>query len=100
NVFARFVPMLLAGRMAQVELIIGPAGSGKTARVLQDYRDELIARGKEGRFGSALWITPSKRSRAAVLGALLGDGLDVCFEPQVVRFDQFADRLLSTGPTI
>lgn len=83
--------------MAHVELICGPAGSGKTARVLSMFRDEIAARQAEGRIGTALWITPSKRSRATVLRSLLADDLRVCFSPQVVTFDEFAEHLLGTA---
>ncbi|MGC1276479.1 MAG: PD-(D/E)XK nuclease family protein [Planctomycetaceae bacterium] len=83
--------------MAHVELICGPAGSGKTARVLSAFRHEVVARQAEDRIGTALWITPSKRSRATVLRSLLAADLRVCFSPQVVTFDEFAEHLLGTA---
>lgn len=84
--------------MAEVELITGPAGSGKTARVREAFRAELAARQAEGRFGTALWITPTQRSRQHVSRSLLSDDFGVCFAPRVVTFDEFAEALLRSAP--
>ncbi len=84
--------------MAHVELICGPAGSGKTSRLRKLYREEIVTSQADGHFGSSLWITPSKRSRSEILRTLVGDDPAVCFSPQVVTFDEFAERLLVSAP--
>src|SRR5690606_21587841 len=83
--------------MAHVELVTGPAGSGKTARVLEAMRAELGMRQRERQFATTLWITPTSRSRRQTLQSLLDDELPVCFGPQVVTFDEFAEGLLRTS---
>ena len=83
--------------MTRVELITGPAGAGKTARVLAAFRAELIDAARSGLVKTALWLTPGRRSRQEVLAGLLGEDLPVCFAPQVLTFDEFAGRLLRTA---
>lgn len=83
--------------MSNVELIVGPAGAGKTAHVLSEFRDELRAAQTRGEFGTGVWITPTQRARRAVAGAITHDDLPVCFAPHVVTFDEFAERLLRTA---
>jgi ATP-dependent helicase/nuclease subunit B len=87
------------GEQAEIELILGPAGAGKTARVRNEFRREVAKRQAEGRFGTALWITPTKRARQQVLKSLLDEALTVCFAPQIVTFEEFAENLLRTAPT-
>ena len=84
--------------MANVELILGPAGAGKTERVRCVMQAELVARQAEGRFGTTLWITPTGRSRRQVLRSLMSASLPVCFQPQVLTFAAFAEGLLRTAP--
>ncbi len=85
----------------RVEVLCGASGSGKTNRLLAIFRDELQRLQAAGTPGQAVWITPTARSRRAVREDLLEGSLSVCFAPNVLTFDQFAERLLqSTGPGI
>lgn len=84
--------------MAQVELIIGPAGAGKTQRALEAYRAALAAEVSNRRFGSCLWITPTGRSRRQVLRALTDGASSVCFGQRVLTFEQFAEQVLRSAP--
>jgi ATP-dependent helicase/nuclease subunit B len=84
--------------MVHVELIVGPAGSGKTTYIRREFCAELAARQAEGWFGTAVWITPTQRSRRQVLRSLVSADLPACFSPNVVTFDEFAEHLLRTAP--
>jgi ATP-dependent helicase/nuclease subunit B len=85
----------------RVEVLCGPAGSGKTSRLLGVFRDELRRLHANGTPGQAVWLTPTARSRREIRRALLDTSLEVCFAPNVFTFDAFAERLLqTTGPGI
>ena len=84
--------------VAHVELIIGPAGAGKTRRALLAYRAALAAEVADRRFGSCLWITPTGRSRKHVLRSLTDSDSPVCFGPRVLTFEQFAEQVLRSAP--
>jgi ATP-dependent helicase/nuclease subunit B len=85
----------------RVEILCGPAGSGKTSRLLGIFREEVRRLQTDGIPGQAVWITPTARSRRAVRRDLLDASLGVCFAPNVFTFDAFAERLLqTTGPGI
>ncbi|HEV8068221.1 MAG TPA: PD-(D/E)XK nuclease family protein [Planctomycetaceae bacterium] len=85
----------------RVEVLCGPAGSGKTSRLLGVFRDELRRQQANGTPGRAVWLTPTARSRRAIRRELLDTSLGVCFAPNVLTFDAFAERLLqTTGPGI
>lgn len=84
--------------MAKVELIIGPAGSGKTQKALATLRAALAAEAALRRFGTTLWITPTSQSRRHVLRSLTDDASPVCFGPRVVTFEQFAEQILRSAP--
>ncbi|MGE3313644.1 MAG: PD-(D/E)XK nuclease family protein [Planctomycetaceae bacterium] len=80
---------------AKVELLTGPARSGKTALLLERYRRVLRENLANCTPGANLWITPTNRSRRRLLSALPDDSLPVFFAPNVFTFDKFADRVLS-----
>lgn len=80
---------------AQVEILTGLPGSGKTARLLADYRTALGSSPREVSPGSTLWLTPTERSRQLVLSQLLHEELPVCLAPNVLTFDGFAERVLA-----
>jgi ATP-dependent helicase/nuclease subunit B len=85
----------------RVEVLSGPAGSGKTSRLLGVFRDELRRLHANGTPGRAVWLTPTARSRREIRRSLLDTSLGVCFAPNVLTFDAFAERLLqTTGPGI
>jgi len=81
-----------------VELIVGPARSGKAARVLADYRDAL-ARGGPGK---ALMLVPTALRRRRTEHRLLADSdAGVLVQPQVLTLPDLADRLLvAAGRTV
>jgi len=80
-----------------VEILCGIAGSGKTARLLDTFRAELSRLVKAAAPGQAVWLTPTNRSRRETLRTLLDASLRVCFAPNVLTFDSFAERLLRSS---
>lgn len=82
---------------AQIEVITGIAGSGKTARLLEIYRGELLRAAANATPGTALWLTPTHRSRRTVLEALLDGVAGGLFAPNVFTFDEFAERILQSS---
>ena len=54
---------------AAVHLLTGPAGSGKTARLLECFRAIQTEA-----FGTALWIVPSRRAADALRPNLAASG--------------------------
>jgi len=82
-----------------IELITGIAGSGKTAQLLRLHRDTLLAAAAERRFGTALWLAPTRRARQQIrqkLLALMPNGVSV--QPRVMTFEGFADEILHFAP--
>ena len=84
-----------------LNVVTGKTGQGKTARCLERYRSALQEGMQAGGFGQTLWITPTHRSARQVISELFNDDFQCCFEPGVVTFDQFAEKLLrkSNVPT-
>ena len=80
----------------RVEVVCGGAGSGKTRWLLGIFREELRRLQENGEPGQAVWITPTSRSRRGMRSELLDATLGVCFAPNVLTFDAFAERLLQT----
>lgn len=78
---------------ANVTLLAGPARSGKTARLLDRYRQFL----KSNPPGTALWIAPTYRSVDALRHALLNDQLPACLSPGFTTFDHFAEAVLAAS---
>jgi len=78
-----------------LHLVSGLTGSGKTAECLQSYRQALHAQARDGDMGQTLWITPTHRSVQQVIESLFDDNLRCCFDPGVMTFDQFAERVLT-----
>jgi ATP-dependent helicase/nuclease subunit B len=77
-------------------VIAGPAGSGKTERLLAGYRAALRA----GPIGSVLWISPTHRSAAEVRQTILRDELRACLRPAVMTFAQFAEQVLAASDRV
>lgn len=76
-----------------VTVLAGPASSGKTERLLAEYRSQLRRREP----GSALWIASTWRGAAEIRGRLLGPDLEACFSPAVMTFDRFAESVLEAS---
>lgn len=79
---------------ASVKIVVGPARSGKTAMLLDRYRQVLRDNQHRATPGANLWLTPTSRSRRAVLELLPDTSLRILFAPNVFTFDQFAERIL------
>ncbi len=77
-----------------LNVVTGKTGQGKTTLCLERYRSVLMENMQAGDIGQTLWITPTHRSVRQLVFELFDDELQVCFEPGVVTFDQFAEKLL------
>ena len=88
----------MAKSNVQIEVFAGPAGSGKTLRLLSEYGAELQRAQTELRPGTTLWLAPTIRSCASVKRRLLEQGPAVLFSPNVVTFADFAERILRLAP--
>lgn len=78
----------------QIEILLGPAGSGKTDWLIEHYQKELVHSQKNLTPGSALWISPSMRSRNSIRNKILNSQITACFSPNIVTFDTFAEKIL------
>ncbi len=75
-------------------VLAGPAGSGKTSRLLQRYRRALADQPP----GGALWLSPTHRSSLAARRRILSGELSGCWQPQCLTFGQVARRIVETAP--
>lgn len=80
----------------EVQILTGIAGSGKTDRLLKEYRRALQEGVKRQTPGNTLWISPTMRSRRQVLDQLLCPEMPVCFAPHVYTFEAFAETILQS----
>ncbi|MCG8584930.1 MAG: PD-(D/E)XK nuclease family protein [Pirellulales bacterium] len=79
-----------------VQVIAGPAASGKTTRLLGLYRERLT----NAAGGACLWLAPTHRAASVVRRRLLSGSLAGFLEPGVVTFEQFADSLVAKSHDI
>lgn len=82
---------------SQVSLILGPARSGKTFALVQQYRTALKSAPAAQSRSRFLWISPTARAAADVRGQLLTDGLNVCLAPGVTTFEELSDQILANN---
>ncbi|MCA9040988.1 MAG: AAA family ATPase, partial [Planctomycetaceae bacterium] len=81
--------------LAEIEIVTGIAGAGKTAQLQAEYRAALLQAERNRRVPQVLWITPTLRSRELVRQQLFADSnLKGCFAPNILTFDQFAEQIL------
>ena len=80
----------------EVQILTGIAGSGKTDRLLDEYRSALQEGLKRHVPGKTLWLSPTVRSRRQVLDQLLSPEMPVCFAPHVFTFEAFAETILQS----
>jgi ATP-dependent helicase/DNAse subunit B len=73
---------------AVVRILCGPAGSGKTGRLAERYRERV-----RSEFGTALWLGPTHRAVEALRPRLL-DGLPGCLAPHLFTFQDFAEEVI------
>ncbi len=80
-----------------MRVLAGPARSGKTTRLLQQYREAL----KDAPPGSLLWLAPTALAARQLRRRLLDQQLAACFEPRIWTFDQFVHAVLdASGHTV
>jgi ATP-dependent helicase/DNAse subunit B len=77
-----------------VTLLFGPAGAGKTSRLLERYRQALSA----SRPGDSLWLAPTARAASEINGLLLSESLRACFSPDISTFARFTAGILPHSP--
>jgi ATP-dependent helicase/DNAse subunit B len=90
---------------AQVIVVVGPARSGKTERMLAVYRQALAAAARAGTPATSLWLAPTRRAVEQVRDRLLatsplgegplGAGLGGCFAPNLKTFDQLSSDVIA-----
>ena len=78
-------------------LLTGRAGSGKTERLLAEYRVALKDARQHRRLGTVLWLAPTRRTQQAVVERLLSPTEPVQLTPQVLTFDVFAEQILAAA---
>ena len=78
-------------------LLTGRAGSGKTERLLAEYRVALEDARRRRRLGTVLWLAPTRRAQQAVVERLLSPTQPVQLAPQVLTFDVFAEQILAAA---
>ncbi len=74
---------------AEVVVVAGPAGTGKTARALSQYQ-QVAAQAEPG---YCLWIAPNWRAVEEVRRGLLGNRIGY-FAPGIMTFDRFAEAVV------
>src|SRR5262245_46926851 len=75
-----------------VTVLAGPARSGKTRRLVEQYARRAEA-GKASRH--LLWLAPSSRSAVAVRDELVDCGLAACLAPGVRTFADLAKQIIA-----
>ncbi len=78
---------------AKVRILAGPARSGKTARLIAQYRRVI----SESPIGTGLWLTPTRHAAREVRELLLttSSGFVGCLSPGIFTFPQLAQTLLN-----
>lgn len=79
---------------SKLTLLLGDAGSGKTERLLSEYRAALSSARARRRPGTVLWIAPTHRAQQGLIERLLDDSGPVQLAPHVLTFDGFAEQIL------
>ncbi len=83
-----------------MDILTGPACSGKTSALLQWYRAAVSKAQSEQRPGHTLWLAPTHRVCEQVKQQLWARSGMVVLAPQVMTFDGFADRILQFSDTV
>lgn len=79
---------------AQITVVVGPARSGKSQRLLSAYRSALAAQARPDALDCALWIAPSRRTAEKIRDQLITPEMPACFGANILTFENFADRVL------
>src|SRR5262245_45177149 len=80
-----------------ITVVTGCAGAGKTARLLEDYRAALDLAKKERQPGTVLWLVPNRRTQKTITRQLLTRFGGICFTPNILTFDLFANKILDAA---
>lgn len=79
----------------ELTVLLGDAGTGKTERLLVEYRAALTTARREYRIGTVLWLAPTHRAQQSIIERLLDAGDPVQMKPNVLTFDGFAEQVLA-----
>lgn len=82
---------------SQLTLLFGDAGTGKTERLLKEYRAALRSGRERKRPGTVLWLAPTRRVQQVIVERLLNTDEPVQLAPRVLTFDVFAEQVLAAG---
>ncbi|QGJ72272.1 Hypothetical protein PBC10988_39900 [Planctomycetales bacterium 10988] len=80
----------MLGSKAQIQMIRGPASSGKTGYLLEQYREALAQRP----WRACVWLAPNHRAVAEIRNRLLTKEFPSCPYPGIMTFSQFADHIV------
>eukprot|EP00456_Euglypha_rotunda_P023866 TRINITY_DN196_c0_g1_i1.p1 TRINITY_DN196_c0_g1~~TRINITY_DN196_c0_g1_i1.p1 ORF type:complete len:1131 (-),score=283.95 TRINITY_DN196_c0_g1_i1:5477-8869(-) len=79
---------------SNLTVLLGDAGTGKTERLLAEYRQALRRAREERRPGRVLWIAPTHRTQQSLVERLLDPNDPVQLAPNILTFDIFAEQIL------
>ncbi len=79
---------------AEMEILTGPACSGKTTALLAAYRAAIFNGQRQRRPGRTLWLAPTHLVCQQIREQLREPQTSAVLAPQVMTFDGFADRIL------
>lgn len=82
---------------AQVTIVIGPARSGKTQRLLDRYRVVLRNAQAVSEGAACLWLAPSHGSAVELRDALMREASDAFLAPGTTTFGGFAEGIVTFG---
>ena len=83
-----------------MEILTGPACSGKTSALRQWYCAALSRMQAAQRPGRTLWLSPTHHVCEQVKQQLWAESGPVILAPQLMTFDGFADRILQFSGTV
>lgn len=82
---------------SNLTLLLGDAGTGKTERLLAEYRAALRLARDQRRPGTVLWIAPTHRTQQSLIERLLDSDDPVQLSPGILTFDLFAEQILAAA---
>ncbi|MCO6044894.1 PD-(D/E)XK nuclease family protein [Aeoliella sp. ICT_H6.2] len=78
-----------------ITALVGPANSGKTARLAQRFAEFLQESRRDGGVPRALWLSPHRLAAESVRRRLVACGIDAALEPGVRTMGRFAESIVS-----
>lgn len=82
---------------SNLTVLLGDAGTGKTERLLTEYRQALRQARDERRPGRVLWLAPTHRTQQSLVERLLDRSDPVQLAPNILTFDIFAEQILAAA---